>query len=496
MSSASEELARRRAVRSSLASWAKTCGFSPSRHHELIIERLEAVARGEIKRLMIFMPPGSAKSTYSSILFAPWFMAKTGKSILACSHTVELSEKWGRRIRSLVLEHGTTLGSTLLEESAAAGRWGLANGAEYFAAGTGTAIVGFRASGGVIIDDPIKGAEDAASESARAKAQDWYRSEVTTRLTPGAFVVLIMTRWHLDDLAGRLLQEEAGDWEVLSIPAQAEAPNDPLGREIGGWLWDDDPSYAYGETLRQQKATLPPMTWASLYQQSPVAESGNALKIDWLKKYHNPPDRATMRTYLAADFATTDGSGDFTAIIVFGVSPSGDIFMLDVFRKQCDTATGVDALLNMVRDWKPLVVVTESGQLKNAIFPWLQKRMMERRIYSAIETIPSRASKEIRAQSIAGHAATRGLFIPATGDWVSDFVSEWGAFPLGRTDDMMDCCSLLGQLVSRLAPGEALSPIQEPRAVVSTDPASCTLTLTRLFEENERHSKRVGARIQ
>jgi predicted phage terminase large subunit-like protein len=492
MTSASEELARRRAVRSSLAAWAKTCGFSPARHHRLIIAKLEAVARGEVKRLMIFMPPGSAKSTYSSILFAPWFMARTGKSILACSHTVELSEKWGRRIRSLVLEHGTTLGSTLSEESAAAGRWGLANGAEYFAAGTGTAIVGFRASGGVIIDDPIKGAEDAASATARAKTLEWYRSEVTTRLTPGAFVVLIMTRWNLDDLAGRLLQEEPDDWEVLSIPAQAEAPNDPLGREVGGWLWDDDPSYAYGKTLREQKATLPPMTWASLYQQSPVAESGNFFKADWLKTYHHAPARDAMKTYVCVDLATSEGKGDYTAIVAFGLDPAGDIFVLDVWRRQASPDVSVDALLDMVRDFKPLVVVTEVGGLKNAIGAFLKDRMNQRRIYAVVETVPSRHSKEIRAQSIAGRMAVRGLYLPAQACWLADFVSEILSFPAGRNDDQVDCCSLLGQLIADLAPGDAPKP-PKPKKVLSTDPALCTVTLSDLFEQSDRKYKHGSA---
>jgi predicted phage terminase large subunit-like protein len=350
------------------------------------------------------------------------------------------------------------------------------------------AVVGFRASGGVILDDPVRGAEDAASETARNKLYEFYRSDVTSRLTPGAFIVLIMTRWHCDDLAGRLLQEESSDWEVLSLPAQA-LPGDRLGRAPGEWLWDT-PDYGYGNFLREQKRTLPPRTWSALYMQDPIAESGNALKIDWLKTYHNVPDRDTMKTYLAADFATTDGGGDFTAIIAFGIPPSGDIFVLDCFRKQCDTATGVDALLDMARDWKPLVAATESGQLKNAILPWLKKRMVERNIPVALEFIPSRASKEIRAQSIAAHAATRGIFLRAGAPYVSDFTQEWGGFPLFRTDDMIDCCSLLGQLISRLIPGR-LEAQPKPLKILSTN-SDCNVSLTELFEANEARSRRGG----
>jgi predicted phage terminase large subunit-like protein len=487
---AAEELLRRQKVQSSLLEWCRLIGpAEPGLHHRAIIDRLEAVVRGDVRKLMVFTSPGAGKSWFCSVCLPAWFMARTGKSILAVSHTVELSEKWGRRIRGLLQEHGNTLGATLSDASAAAGRFSLSNGAEYLAAGSGMAVVGFRASGGVILDDPVRGAEDAASETARNKLYEFYRSDVTSRLTPGAFIVLIMTRWHCLDLAGRLLEEEGSEWEVLSLPAQA-GPNCPLGRVEGEFLWDTK-DYGYGDFLRDQKRTSPPRTWAALYQQNPIAESGNALKIEWLKKYHNMPDRDTMRTYLAADYATTDGAGDYTVIICFGLDPSGDIFVLDCFRKQCDTATGVDATLDMARDWDVQCIATESGQLKNAIFPWLKKRMDERKIYKPVETIPSRASKEIRATSIAGHAATKGIFLPANAPWVSDFMTEWGAFPLGRTDDMIDCCSLLGQLISRLSPGSA--PIKkEPPKIISTDPNSCTVTMNDLWDAEDRRSKRGG----
>jgi hypothetical protein len=139
-----------------------------------------------------------------------------------------------------------------------------------------------------------------------------------------------------------------------------------------------------------------------------------------------------------------------------------------------------------VRDYKPLCVVTESGGLKNAAGPFLKSRMNERSIYVPIETIPSRHSKEIRAQSAIGRMATRGLYLPAQAPWLSDFVAELPAFPsASRTDDQVDCVSLLSQKVDLLAPGTALKP-KEPPKILSTDPSLCTCTLTDLFEANER----------
>ena len=193
---AAAELLRRREIRRSLAEWARHVGFEPAAHHLLLIDRLEKVARGELKRLAVFMPPGSAKSTYSSILFPPWFLANApGKSLIAASHSVDLAEKFGRRVRGLITEHGPVLGLALSPDSQAAGRWALTSGSEYLAAGVGTGILGFRADG-VVIDDPVRSREEAWSERARESTWEWYRADLLTRLRPGGFAVLVCTRWH------------------------------------------------------------------------------------------------------------------------------------------------------------------------------------------------------------------------------------------------------------------------------------------------------------
>jgi hypothetical protein len=279
---AAELLLKRRGIRRSLTEWCRHCGYEPAPHHRLLIDRLERVARGEIRRLAVFMPPGSAKSTYASVLFPPHVMASApGRAILAASHTTELAEKWGRRARNLVAQHGATLGIRLSDDNRAAGRWELDNGGEYYAAGVGAAIVGFRADGAVI-DDPIRSREDADSEGMRDKIWDWYKSDLLTRLRPGGFVILIQTRWHEDDLAGRIIADMArgGEaWDIVSLPAEAEA-GDLLGRAPGEWLWDD--AYGYAGFLRQEKATQLPRNWSALYQQRPAPETGDYFKEEWL----------------------------------------------------------------------------------------------------------------------------------------------------------------------------------------------------------------------
>ena len=188
---AASELLLRRSVRRSLTEWSRLNGFEPAAHHKLLIDRLEAVTRGEIDRLAIFMPPGSAKSTYASALFPPWYLAQNpAKSVIAASHTAELAERWGRRVRNLVSEHAPRLGYAIAADNQSAGRWATSADGEYYAAGVGGSITGRRADL-VVIDDPVRSREDAESETVREKVWDWYRADLITRLKPGASVVLV-----------------------------------------------------------------------------------------------------------------------------------------------------------------------------------------------------------------------------------------------------------------------------------------------------------------
>src|SRR5258708_17995476 len=192
---AAELLLKRRRVRRSLIEWSRYCGYEPAPHHRLLIDRLERVARGEIKRLAVSMPAGSAKSTYGSILFPPHVMANApNRAILAASHTTELAEKWGRRVRNLIAGHSATLGLRLSDDSHAAGRWELDNGGEYYAAGVGAAIIGFRGNG-ALIDGPIRSREGAESHHMGDQILDWDKSALLPRPAPCASGIPLPHPW-------------------------------------------------------------------------------------------------------------------------------------------------------------------------------------------------------------------------------------------------------------------------------------------------------------
>lgn len=450
---AARELLKRRSIRQSLTEFARLCGFEPARHHILLIDALEAVERGDLDNLAVFMPPGSAKSTYSSVLFAAWLMQRQVANVLAASHTTELAEKWGRRVRNLIAEHRLTLGIDLAPDSQAAGRWSLTNGAEYYAAGVGTGIAGFRAKFG-LIDDPIRSRQDADSELIRDRIWDWYINDFRTRLVPGARKLLIQTRWHEDDLAGRALNHEK--WHVISLPAIAEG-DDPLGRKIGEPLWSDG-DYGYGNQLLDLQKNTPARTWSALYQQRPAPEEGDYFKADWLKPYETVPARDTLRIYGGSDYAVTQNGGDYTVHAVVGIDPEGRMYLLDLWRKQASSDEWVEAFCDLVKAWKPIGWAEEQGQIRAGVGPYLDRRQRERKAYVFREAFPTRGDKAVRAQSIRGRMAQEGLYVPSKAAWFPDLRSELLSFPAGKHDDQVDALGLVGQLLDHMLAGDKPKP--------------------------------------
>ncbi len=269
------ELGQRRAIRRDFGLWCDHAlapqGLVPAAHHRLLIRELQAVADGVHDRLAVFMPPGSAKSTYASDLFPAWFLAQgRDRRIIATSNTADLAGTFSRRVRGRIRAHGPTLGYRLERE--AEDLWTTGNGGEYRAAGIGGVITGLRADL-ALVDDPVKSREEADSQARRNRVWEWFQDDLRTRLRPGAAIVVVQTRWHEDDLSGRLLETQPERWRVVSLPAEAEL-DDPLGRAPGEMLWGDD-AYGYAAALARAKAEASTRSWSAMYQQRPVPDTGD-----------------------------------------------------------------------------------------------------------------------------------------------------------------------------------------------------------------------------
>jgi predicted phage terminase large subunit-like protein len=462
---AAQELIKRRRVRLSLADWARHKGFEPAAHHELIINEIESFLVSDDEVLLLFAPPGSAKSTYVSILLPSWYLAgNPTHSILAATHSVEFAERWGRRVRNDIAGDTNVLGISLSDDSKAAARWSLASGGEYYGVGAGTGISGFRANLGVT-DDLFGSREDAYSETVRQKRWDWYVDDFSARLKPGAQRILMNTRWHEEDVAGRVLEQierKEIRGRVISIPAIAEA-DDPLGRDPGELLWDEPEGYNYGAFLKARQRETSPMMWAALYQQRPAPEEGDYFKAVWLKPYETLPPRETLRVYGGSDYAVTADGGDYTVHLVVGLDPDGKMHLLDRWRKQSASDEWIESFCDLVKEWQPVGWAEEKGQISAGVGPALDRRCRERQTYVYREQFPTRGDKAVRAQSIRGRMALEGLYVPVNASWYAEFKSELLSFPAGKHDDQVDALGLIGQLLDQMVPGQAPKPPEPPK---------------------------------
>ncbi len=457
---------RARAIREDLTTWCiealKTQNQRPAAHHRLLIRELEAIARGENRKLMVLMPPGSAKTTYGSYLFPPWMMARGGMKILAASHTIKRAEYVSKQVRRFALENKKTLGYGLATE--AVEHWDTTNGSEYLAAGVGMGIAGFRADCG-LIDDPVKTRQDADSETMQEMVWNWYWSDFYPRLRPGAAQILIMTRWAEGDLGGRLEEAEGTQWRIVRLPAIAEA-DDPLGRSSGEFLWSDD-DYGFGAKLREDFASFSKAgrtrDWSALYQQRPAPESGSYFLKDWLRPISEPPPRNSLRIFGASDYAVTAGGGDYTVHVVVGIDAEDRLWLLDVWRAQTASDKWIEAFCDLVIQWKPIGWAEETGQIKASLGPFIDKRQSERRAYVHRRQFPTRGDKAVRAQSIRGRMALKGLHIAATAPWRADLEIELMSFPAGKHDDIVDSLGLVGQLLDVMHAPNKPKSVPKPR---------------------------------
>ena len=437
----------RRGVRASLHEWALLAlapqGQVPAAHHRLIIGELEAVAAGRCDRLMLLLPPGSAKSTYASLLFPAWFLARLPYAhVIAASHNCGLAQAFGRGVRGLIAEHRARLGLELAADSRAAGRFGVVGGGSFFATGVRGSITGRRADL-LVIDDPVKNQAEADSPAARDHLWNWFRSDLITRLKPGGRIVLVMTRWHPDDLSGRLLAG-ADPWRVVRLPALAEG-GDPLGRALGGPLW---PEWEDAAALERKRLVLGDRAFQALFQQSPRAPGGRLFQTGRVAVVD---ERWIGKSARAWDLAASERGGDWTVGVLLTRTIEGAFQVLDVVRLQGGPEAVVQAIRRTAeRDGAvvPVGLPQDPGQAGRAQVSFLAGRLAGWRVISS----PESGAKATRAMPVASQANAGNLSL-LRGAWNRDFLEDLQDFPAGSKDDQVDALGrAFGMLVSEPAP--------------------------------------------
>ena len=437
--------------------------YRVAEHHRLIAEKLEAVERGEIDRLLICMPPRHGKSELATKRFPAYALGRDPmRQVIQASYNSDLATDFGRQVRNIVAtqRYQNVFGTELAQDSKAANRWNTSTGGAYVAAGVGTAVTG-RGAHILIIDDPLKDREEAESENRREMIWNWYTSTAYTRLMKGGAIVLIQTRWHEDDLAGRLLEAEAkgGDkWEKLILPAIMSD---------GSALWPDEFDIT---SLTRTKAAIGPRDWSALYQQEPSPDDGTFFLKAWFKRHAGKPDER-FNVYMTSDYAVTEGDGDYTEHGVWGVTPKGRIIQLDWWHGQTSSDVWIEEKLRLIRQWKPICAFGEAGVIQKAIEPMLRRRMTETGTRCRMEWVPSIHDKATRARGFQSRAAMGEVSL-LDGDKGERVLKQLLTFPAGKHDDAVDACSLMGMALDMAHP--AIVPLETPKDKTFSDYRSNT----------------------
>jgi predicted phage terminase large subunit-like protein len=441
-----ENLKRRQACRDKFMAFVQEVWptFIGGRHHAKMADAFERVARGELKRLIINMPPRHTKSEFASYLLPAWFLGKfPQKKVIQTSHTAELAVGFGRKVRNLVdtdVYHQIFPDLSLSADSKAAGRWNTSKGGDYFAIGVGGAVTG-KGADVLIIDDPHSEQEAALAEinpDIYDKTYEWYTSGPRQRLQPGGAIVIVMTRWSKRDLTAQVLKSAAqrgGDeWEVIEFPALL-----PSGQP----LW---PEFWSLKELAALKEELPNSKWMAQYQQNPTGDQSAIVKREWWKTWErdDPPQCEFILQSWDTAFEKTQRA-DYSACTTWGVFYHPDdngieqanIILLNAFRDRMEFPTLKRAAIDEYREWDPDSIIIEK---KASGAPLIYE--MRAMGIPVQEFTPTRGNDKIsRLNAVSDLFASGRVWAPGT-HWAEEVIDEVASFPGGEHDDYVDTVSM------------------------------------------------------
>ena len=438
-----EEAKEKEASRSDFLTFVKKMwpAFIGGRHHKVMADAFERVANGELKRLIINMPPRHTKSEFASFLFPAWFLGRyPEKKIIQTAHTAELAVGFGRKVRNLISQddfQSVFPGIELSSDSKAAGRWNTNKRGDYFAIGVGGAVTG-KGADVLIIDDPHSEQEAALgayNPEVYEKVYEWYTSGPRQRLQPGGAIIIVMTRWSTRDLTGKIIKsvtqkEGVDDWEVIELPAIMPS-GDPLWPEF--WPLDQ---------LESLRAELPVAKWSAQYQQDPTSEEGALIKREWWREWEKdspPPCEAIIQSWDTAFLKTQ--RADYSACTTWGVFywPDDDgksqpnLILLDAYKEKLEFPDLKRAAYDKYWEYEPDQMIVEAKAAGSPLI--FELRAMG---IPVTEFTPSRGQDKIaRVNAVSDLFASGVIWCPAT-RWADEVIEECAAFPTGDHDDLVD----------------------------------------------------------
>jgi len=431
--------------------WIKT------KHLGLINEKLMSLYRRDLMRLIINMPPRHGKSELISKYFPVWYMSRNKDArIIHSTYSQHFSKHWGRQMRRLILDAGNELGLLIDKNSRSSDeiRFEGARG-EIICLGAGGALTG-RGADLIIIDDPIKNFAQASSEKVRDNIWDWFNSTLYTRLEPAGVIVIIMTRWHEDDLCGRLMANNDGgdNWCLLKLPA-ISCEGDLIGREKGEALW---PERFDEDAIGRIKKQIGSYWFSGLYQQEPSPADGAVFRRQHFRYFEEEAGfyhllqagdnykitgLSGMMIFAVFDLAVKQGEmNDYTVALIFGRASNGEILILDVIRRRFEPTEHIGLVNSVYQRWKPVLIGIESVQYQTLLVK------LAARIGIPVKELKAKENKVSRSLPMAAFMEQGLVYFRRGADWLSDFESELLAFPNGRHDDQVDAFAYIAQLIS------------------------------------------------
>lgn len=411
--------------------------------HVEVIERAILDTVGTGGRLILSASVRHSKSQTASLWFPAWYLGTNpDRRVILAGHEADFAARWGRGVRDILIEHGHEFGVAVSKRSEAANRWDLErpHAGGMLTVGVGGSPIG-RGADCMIIDDPVKSFEDAMSPLRRQRVKEWWTGTMASRVEPGGAVILIMARWHEDDLAGFLLREDPDNWRELRLPAVCDDPDDdPMGRALGEPLWPERwPAEALEQRHCDVSLALGEAVWMAQYQQRPMPPGGGAFpETQWrFMGAHEVPDG--LRWVRAWDLAASKDSGDWTVGARMARLADGRFVVDGVVRGQWE---GRDVRTELMRaaagdpERTEVDLPQDPGQAGKDQAQQLVALLAGRNV----RALPVTGSKEVRA---AGYAAQQqaGNVVLVEGRWNGAWIAEHAAFPRGTHDDQVDAGS-------------------------------------------------------
>jgi len=419
--------------------------YKVGRHHRILANKLMALEDGSADRVCVNIPPRHGKSQLVSIFYPAWFLGRNPtKKVMMVSHTTDLAVDFGRKVRNLIdVDDYKEIfpDVSLAVDSKSAGRWNTNFGGEYFACGVGSALAG-RGADLLLVDDPHSEQDIINGNfSVFDKAYEWFTFGARTRLMPGGRVAIVQTRWHMDDLTGRVTNdmvknELADQYEIVEFPAILDA-DDENGKPIKKPLW---PEFFDLAALERTKASMPAFQWNAQYQQQPTAEEASIIKREWwgIWPHDNPPPVEYVIMSLDAA-AEKHNRADFTALTTWGVyfnenENAHHLILLDSIKERLEFPELKAMCMDEYRKWEPDAFIVEKKSAGTAIYQEMRRMGLPVQEYT-----PHRGTgdKLARLNSVADIIASGMAWVPAT-RWADELVEEIAGFPFMSNDDLVD----------------------------------------------------------